>query len=1621
MIVLAIDGNRNRLAALRAMMADVLPEARVLAASDGQDGLALARAEDPDVILLGTAMPGMDGCGICRALKGDPSLDAIPALFLTGPEIDSGGRAEALAAGAEGFLSTPFDALELTAQLRAMVKIKAGAAVPRAKAAWRASERALQESEERFRAFFERAPLGYQSLDADGTLVEVNEAWLETLGYTREEVIGRWFGDFLSPECVQEFRERFSAFKAKGRAHSEFYMLHKNGDRRYVAFDGRISRRPDGSFQQTHCILADHTERKRAETALRASEAHYRTLVENIPQRIFIKDRSFRWVAANENLLRDFGLSLDETIGKEDYELFPKELADKYRADDRRIMETGETEEFEERYVRGKKQRWASTVKTPVRGDNGEIIGVFGISWDITERKQAEMVQQASEARLRRAQEIAHVGDWELTVGSGAMWASHEAFRIFGLEYAAEGLALARVQAMAVPEDRQRMDAALRALLQERRPYDEEFRILRASDGAQRVIHSVANVECDPDGEPLKVVGIIQDITGRRQAEAAVRASEERLQDIISNMGGWVWEMDGNGRCTYMSQKGVDLLGVPLEDILGKTPFDFMSPDEAERVAARYSEIMGRKAPIVDLDYWIVGPDGERIDLLSNAFPILDEQGTLIGYRGVDRDITERKQAERCQLLSSEILGILNEPIPFADAIGRTLAAIKRQTGFDAVGLRLKDGDDFPYFSQDGFSDEFIEAESSLAERDANGDVCRNADGSVCLGCTCGLVISGKADPAHPLFSDGGSFYTNDSLPLLDLTPEEDPRSNPRNRCIHDGYASVALIPVRANREIVGLLHLNDRRKNRFTLRQIQFLEGVCTSIGIALVRNRVQEQLRASERSYRNQFAMNSSVMLLIDPADGAILDANAAALDFYGYSRTQLLAMRIADINTLPAAEVRQAMGSVPEERGGQFQFQHRLADGSIRDVRVSSSRIHIGERTVLHSIVSDITDRKRTETELRRTRAILQAAMDQSPAGIAIADAPDGALRYVNNAGLFIRGEDRQAAVDGVGIEQYVGRWQLFDLDGRPLEDDEVPLARAILFGEACSREFVIRRTADDWRTVLANAAPIRDEEENVVAAIVVFVDITDRKQAERKWRASDELLRKLSAQVPGAIYQYQYFSGGRSCFPFASEGIRDIYEVTPDEIRQDGTKVFARLHLADRDRVITSILDSRDQLTPWSCDYRVSLPTKGVRWLRGASNPERQEDGSVIWHGYIDDITEQKQIEADREKLQVELQQARKMDAIGRLAGGVAHDFNNMLEVIIGHTEFALDDVDPSQPIHADLREVIKAARRSADLTRQLLTFARKQVISPKVLDLNEAVRGTLKMLGRLIGENIDLEWEPQQGLWPIMMDPSQLDQILANLCLNARDAIADVGAITIRAENVVLDEASCSGQLRPAPGEYVVLSVSDNGCGMDQQTVAQVFEPFFTTKEMGRGTGLGLATVYGIVQQNRGGIDVCSEPGAGTVFAIHLPRHVGTATVAIDDEAAPAPRGTETILVVEDELAILKMATRMLEGQGYTVLSAATPGEGIRLGTAHPGEIDLLLTDVIMPEMNGWDLAGSLLSLRPALSCLFMSGYTADVIAQHQVLRQGTHFIQKPFTTKGLSEKVREVLDARQGK
>lgn len=534
------------------------------------------------------------------------------------------------------------------------------------------------------------------------------------------------------------------------------------------------------------------------------------------------------------------------------------------------------------------------------------------------------------------------------------------------------------------------------------------------------------------------------------------------------------------------------------------------------------------------------------------------------------------------------------------------------------------------------------------------------------------------------------------------------------------------------------------------------------------------------------------------------------------------------------------------------------------------------------------------------------------------------------------------------------------------------------------------------------VLLSSTPV-DLQDQSKGVTFTALDITDRKQAENELNHAHEKLLTILDSIDSTVYVADMdtceilFMNKRMINDFGGDKTGDIcYSAFRNNSEPCECCTNDQLIDKDGNPAGVHIWEGKNPVTG---KYYINYD-RAIEWT----------DARLVRMQIAADIT-------DLKKMESQLLQARKMEAVGRLAGGVAHDFNNMLSVILGKTEMALEDIDPNQTLYADLEEIRTAAQRSADVTRQLLAFARKQAIAPKVVNLNSTIESILKMLRRLIGENIDLIWLPNEEIWPVRIDPSQLAQILANLSVNARDAIADVGKLIIETGKTTFDEAYCADHSGFVPGDFVQLTVSDNGCGINQETLQNVFEPFYTTKDVGKGTGLGLATVYGIVKQNDGFINAYSEPDQGTIFRIYLPRYLAE-TEILEKKTSDTinPDGAETILLVEDEPSILRMTRMMLERMGYKVLAADTPGGAIALAREYAGQIHLLMTDVVMPEMNGLDLAGNLLALYPDLKRLFMSGYTANLIAQHGLLAEGVNFIQKPFSREQLGKKVREALD-----
>ena len=749
-------------------------------------------------------------------------------------------------------------------------------------------------------------------------------------------------------------------------------------------------------------------------------------------------------------------------------------------------------------------------------------------------------------------------------------------------------------------------------------------------------------------------------------------------------------------------------------------------------------------------------------------------------------------------------------------------------------------------------------------------------------------------------------------------------------------------------------------------------------------------EALQKSEEKYRTILETMQEGYFETDLA-GSLTFFNDSMCRILGYTKEELMGMNNRQFaNQEQSKKIYKTFSEVYKtgKPANEMDWQIIRKDGTKRfgEASVSLQTDSAGKEIGFRGLARDVTERKLIENALRESEEKHRILLEESSDPI-FSFTQEGKYTYVNPA---------FAAGVGKPVEEIINKtiWDVF-----PKEEADkrfAALSHVFQTGQEKVVELRVPLAGGD-RYYVTTITPVKDNGGAVVSAICSAKDITERKQAEETYRNIF-----LNSQI--GLFRTNMHTG---LMLDANDAVAQFlgYQDRASLLAEPFNIAERYVDPEDRKKMV-SLLQAKGEFQNFEAKFRrndnstilIRFSARLVKdkgWLEGVS----------------EDITE-------RTALEAQLQQAQKMESVGRLAGGVAHDFNNMLGVILGHAEMALMKIDPTHPIHNDLTEILKAGEHSADLTRQLLAFARKQTVAPKVLDLNATVEGMLKMLKRLIGEDIHLNWQPEANLWPVNVDPSQIDQIMANLCVNARDAISGVGKMTIETGNIIIDEEYCVAHAGIVPGEYVQIAVSDNGCGMDKEILAHIFEPFFTTKGVSEGTGLGLATVYGAVKQNNGFINAYSEPGQGTTFTIYLPRYAGKARrVRTEGTPIPAQRGQELILIVEDEPAILEIATTMLEMQGYTVLAASTPGEAIRLARENKGDIHLLITDVVMPEMNGRDLAKNLLSLYPNLKRMFMSGYTANVIAHHGVLDEGVYFIQKPFSIKELAAMVRKALDS----
>lgn len=766
----------------------------------------------------------------------------------------------------------------------------------------------------------------------------------------------------------------------------------------------------------------------------------------------------------------------------------------------------------------------------------------------------------------------------------------------------------------------------------------------------------------------------------------------------------------------------------------------------------------------------------------------------------------------------------------------------------------------------------------------------------------------------------------------------------------------------------------------------------------------RIEKALRENEERLRLMFLSSNELMSVADET-GKTIWANPAWIKTLGY-KPEKQGDPVENIHPDDRSRVYQIFRNINENQDGftDIGYRYRTASGQYISLETTIRKFFAGKRTLLYVVARNVTERKMVEKALIESERKWRNVLVNTPQ-IGISLNPKGRIEFANAHFLKLTGWTEKEILGCDWFDTFIPHKDREEIRGvffRVMEQKDT-------LGFSTHKNKIVTKTGE-LRDVIWSNVITKDVQGDIFDVTSLGMDYTDQKLAEDALKVSEEKFHKAFHSAPvlmsiSTLEDGRYLEVNTAFVNATGYGRETTLGKTSTEIgfiaSEDRSKILETLK---SERLVSNLeleLTHADG-SKFTCLYSAEIiNVEGKKRLLSIAS----------------DITEQKQVEAEKEKLYSQLLQAQKMESVGRLAGGVAHDFNNNLSVIQGYTQIALEEMNENDSHYRNLKEVLDAAKRSGALTRQLLAFARKQTISPQVLDLNDTVEGMLRMLRRLIGENIELAWHPGHNLWEIKMDPAQIDQILANLCVNARDAINDVGKVTIKTQNAVLDEVFCSEHAGSAPGEYTMLVLIDNGSGMDKTTLEQIFEPFFTTKGIGEGTGLGLSTVYGIVKQNNAFLNVYSKPGKGSRFEIYIPRCQKDCIAKRPDHLEQIPKGHgETILLVEDDHTVLDLSRTMLEKLGYEVIGTKDPNEVTKILREYPGKIHLLMTDVVMPQMNGNELVKQMAKVYPDIQTLFMSGYTADVIARQGILDEGMNFIEKPFSMNQLGCKVREVLE-----
>ncbi len=1387
---------------------------------------------------------------------------------------------------------------------------------------------------------------------SDLRIIDANAATCELYEYTFAELKDLTILE-LSPDRERNVAQNRLQRSSRGR--KEFQHLSRSGNSIFVEFDNVPT--TYGGVQAYLCLIHDITTRSQLVRALLESDATNREIIENASDMIYTHDLEGNFTSGNRAVTKFLGYTREDYLGMNIRKMVhPDDQGIAVNSIREKLSGAAPPRPYSLRVFDKAGNIRTIEVNTRLVYRDGKPFAVQGIARDVTERDRIQAALRESESKFRAVAESAPCAI-VIYQENHLVFANPMAEKVSGYS-AKELVSFPELWGLAAPEDQAGVrERAERRLRGETVPDNYEFRI-QTKSGDIRWMSSTAS-RIIYGGKPA-IVAMLFDISERKRFEQELRTSEERYRQLFERNLAGVFRCTMDGRFVDCNDAFATILGFKNRDqVLRQSAWSF-SANEASRES--FISRLQQQRVLTNIEEPVRRADGEIIWVLENVALLSgDVEGETV-IEGTVIDITERKRAD-AELRSSE------------------------------------------------------EKYRRLFERNLAGVYVSTLDGKL-LDCNESLAhIYGYLSRDEVLALNARDLYMSDSDRHTFIRGLRQRRvyTNLESRCRRkDGSAfwvleNVALIP--------GINGEPDR------------IQGTMIDI---TERKLAEQALVESEAKFRAVADTAASAIYIHDGKN--FLYSNQASEVISGYSGEELKQMRAFDLVhpddrqiTIERGLARQQGKPVPS----RYEYRIIAKDGAVKWLDFSASPVRFEGRDAILATAFDITERKRVE----RIQAALYQIAERANAAEELEFFFRGIhgiisdLMYARNLYIALYQSDEQLITYPYYVDEKdeppVGSFPL----GKGLTEYVLRHGQAVLVTPEHSSELaaageieLVGSDCVDWL-----GAPLRSG--NRVFGVIAVQSYTDavryndhdrevlnfvsqhlanaivRKRNEEALRESEQRYRSL---VQSAVYGI-YRSGLDDRFLNVNPAmVRLLGYDTEQEVLNLSLKNDVYVDTEEREDLVSRHKDGEGRIE--NVEVRWKRKDQRVITVRLSGRAVRRPNGEFDSFEMIaEDVTE-------RRNLEDQLRQSQKMEAVGRLAGGVAHDFNNLLTVIKGYTELMLEEFREHDPMRGELEEIRKAADRASALTRQLLAFSRQQVLAPKVLDLNTVVTNMDKLLKRLLGADVELITRLDAAIGRIKADPGQLEQVIMNLAVNARDAMPVGGKLLIETQNVELDETFARDHVGSKPGAYVMLAVTDNGAGMSETVRQRIFEPFFTTKEAGKGTGLGLSTVYGIIKQSGGYIWVYSEVSKGTTFKVYLPRVDATVDVALPAATAPASSfGRETVLLVEDEDGVRALVRQVLHKHGYNVLEARHGGEALLHCERHKGNIDLLLTDVVLEQMSGPDLAKRLVVLRPEMKVLYISGYTDDAVIHHGV-STGTAFLQKPFTTDALAKKVREVLD-----